>query len=157
MKTGFTLIELLVGIAIVLILLSLSVVSLTQVQQHSYVSKSREILLSDIKLQQTKAMNGYTDTASTVRHGVHFEETSYTLFHGDTYSSSDPTNFTVTLDGQLSFTAIGFASSEIVFEKGSGEILNFVDGSNSIVIANPGSTEETIITLNKYGAFTEIN
>lgn len=156
-KQGFTLIELLLVLAITLILITVSTLSLTNVQQFAYLSKSTEVLLSDIKLQQTKAMNSYTVSGNPTRYGIHFEDTTYTLFEGDTYVADLPTNFTVSLDGQLSFEEVSFPNSTIVFERGSGEIAGFVDGFNTIVINNPGSSENSTIELNRYGVFTEIN
>ncbi|MCR4285553.1 MAG: prepilin-type N-terminal cleavage/methylation domain-containing protein [Candidatus Kaiserbacteria bacterium] len=156
-RNGFTLIEILLVMAIMLILVSVSTVSLTQVQQYSYLSKSLELLLSDIKLQQAKAMNGVTDTGTPYRYGMYFGQTSYTLFRGDTYDPADSTNFTVTLDGQLSFAGTGFTDDQFIFDTGSGEISGFVDGQNTITIANPGSATDTVIELNNYGIFTQIN
>ncbi|MBP9691606.1 prepilin-type N-terminal cleavage/methylation domain-containing protein [Candidatus Woesebacteria bacterium] len=157
LNTGFTLIELLLVMAISLVLIGVSTVSLTNVQQYSYLSKSLELLLSDIKLQQAKAMNGVTETGTAVRYGIYFGESSYTLFQGDAYDPDEATNFTVNLDGQLTFGSTEFAGDQIVFDTGSGEIVGFVDGQDSIVIANPGSSEDTVIELNSYGIFTEIN
>lgn len=156
-RQGFTLIELLLVLAITLILISVSTLSLTNVQQFAYLSKSIEILLSDIKLQQTKAMNSYTLSGTPTRYGIHFEETTYTLFEGDTYVADAATNFTVSLDGQLSFEEVLFPNSTIVFERGSGEIVGFVDGFNTVVLNNPGSSDNSTIELNRYGVFTEIN
>ncbi|MBP9691507.1 type II secretion system protein [Candidatus Woesebacteria bacterium] len=157
LNTGFTLIEMLLVMAISLILLSVSTISLTNVQQYSYLSKSLELLLSDIKLQQAKAMNGVTENGIQVKYGIYFGESSYTLFQGDTYDPDAPTNFTVNLDGQLTFASTEFAGDQIVFERGSGEISGFVDGQDTITIANPGSPDDTVIQLNSYGVFTQIN
>ncbi len=157
MKNGFTLIELLLVMAISLILISVSTISLTNVQQYSYLSKSLELLLSDIKLQQAKAMNGVTDTGTPYRYGVYFGESSYTLFRGDVYDPDETTNFTVNLDGQLTFANTAFSGDQIVFDTGSGEIQGFIDGHNSITIGNPGSATDTVIELNSYGVFTQIN
>jgi len=152
-QQGFTFVELAVVLSIMALLLTLSVVSLGGVQQQAYVGKSLEILLSDIKLQQTKAMNGATEENSTYRYGIHFETNTYTLFQGDTYNPSDTKNFTVTLDGQLTFASVTFPNSEIVFEKGSGEIVGFSDGNNTVSFSDGSAT----ITLNQIGVFTTIN
>ncbi len=152
-RQGFTFVELAVVLAIMAILLTLSVVSLGGVQQQAYLSKSLDILLSDIKLQQSKAMNGATEDGNTHRYGIHFETNSYTLFQGDTYDPYDTTNFTVTLDGQLTFTSVTFPNSQIIFEKGSGEIVGFLDGSNTITL----SDGPTIVTINALGVFTTID
>ncbi len=150
-QQGFTLIELGIVLAIMAIMLTLAVVSLSGVQQQAYSGKSLEILISDIKLQQTKAMNGASDDGNTYRYGIHFETDTYTLFQGDTYTPSDSRNFTVTLDGQLTFSSVTFPNSQIVFEKGSGEIVGFTAGNNTF-----GFSDGTTIGLNALGVFTQL-
>lgn len=151
-QQGFTLIELGIVLAIMAIMLTLSIVSLSNVQDQAYSSKSLEILLSDIRMQQTKAMNGQTDGETiTYRYGIHFETNTYTLFRGDTFNASDPYNFSVNLDGQLSFASVLFPNSQIVFEKGSGEIVGFSEGNNSFSFS-----DGTAVQMNSLGVITQI-
>lgn len=157
MRKGFTLIEILTVFAVTVILISLSVVSLSQVRESASTDSALEVLLSDIKLQQTKSMTGDTfGQATTLPFGIYFTSTSYTLFNGNSYSAGDPTNFTIPLSGDLQFTSITFPSSQIVFEKGSGEITGFTNGSNTVTLTNTVSNKNTVITLNKYGVFTSV-
>ncbi|MDP4011265.1 MAG: type II secretion system protein [Candidatus Roizmanbacteria bacterium] len=156
-KNGFTLIEISLVMAISVILMTLTTISLISYQQNTYVQTSIEQLMSDIKYQQISAMNGATEgEISAQRFGIHFDTNSYTLFHGDTYNALEPTNFTVSLDHNLSFASVEFAQNELLFERGSGEILNFVDGENTITVQDGGNNTQVEIAINKLGTITQI-
>ncbi len=157
MRKGFTLVEILTVFGITLILISLSVVSLSNIRESASHDSALELLLSDIKLQQTKSMSGDTTGESTAEpFGIYFTNISYTLFRGSNYSASDPTNFTITLSSNLQFSSITFPSSQIIFEKGSGEINGFTALNNTVTLTNTVSNKNTVITLNKYGVFTSV-
>lgn len=157
MQKGFTLIEILLVMAIISILFAISIVNLNTLQQNTYQNTSEELLLSDIKLQQLKSMTGDNNNSSTFEtFGIYFGNTSYTLFRGATYSASDDENFTIELNPNLTFSNVEFANSQIVFEKNSGEIIGFTDGSDTITINNSITGTNAVITLNKYGVITDI-
>lgn len=155
MQKGFTFVEILIVSAITLIFVSLSVVSLSTVRNTASTNSTLEVLLADIKLQQTKSMTGDTFGQSTLLpFGLYFTSTSYTLFRGNSYAANDPTNFTIPLTDDLRFSSITFPSSQLIFEKGSGEVLNFASGSNTVTLRNIVSNQNTVITLNEYGIIT---
>ena len=157
MQKGFTLIEILTVFAVTAILISLSVISLSQVRESASTDSALEVLLSDIRLQQIKSMTGDTfGQTTTFPFGIYFTSTNYTLFRGNSYLASDPTNFTIPLSGNLRFSEITFPSSQIVFEKGSGEVVNFNASTATLTLTNTVSNEATVITLNKYGAFISV-
>jgi len=154
---GFTLIEISVVMAITVILLTLTTISLISFQQNAFVDTTVEQLISDMKYQQMSAMNGAADGESTAqKFGIHFETNSYTLFHGDSLNVSEPTNFTISLESAMSFADVTFPQDEIIFEKGSGEINGFVDGQNTIIIQDSSNTNQVTITINKLGVITQI-
>ena len=152
-KRGFTLIELLVVIAIASIMTSLSVLALSNSQHTAYEQSSLEILLSDLKLQQMKSMSGDTGLTSTAHEpfGIYFQTKAYTLFRGANYNPVDPTNFTVEIEKALTFSSVTIPGSELLFEKGSGEIAGFTEGQNTIVITNEVTGQQITVTLNRYG------
>lgn len=156
MQKGFTLIELLLVMAIVSILFAISIVNLNNLQQNTYQNTSEEIFISDLKLQQLKSMTGDNNNSSFEPFGIHFETNSYTLFRGASYSSSNPENFTVELNPNLSFSHVAFSNSRIIFAKNSGEIIGFVEGNNTITITNSITNTNSIITLNRYGVVTNV-
>lgn len=157
MRKGFTLIEILLVMAIVSSLFAISIVNLNTLQQNTYQNTSEELFLSDLKLQQLKSMTGDNNSSSSFEpFGIYFEANSYTLFRGTSYSSTNPENFAIELNPNLSFSNVEFANSQIVFEKNSGEIIGFTDGSDTITINNSITGTNAVITLNKYGVITNI-
>jgi len=139
-------------------LLTLTSLSLLNVRAKTFVDTSEERLLSDIKYQQLSAMNGASGgTGDSLAYGINFESQQYTLFQGDTFDPSDPLNFTVNLDSGTSLSSITFPGSQIIFEKGSGEIRGFVDGQNTLTISDSTGTNSANITINKLGVMTGIN
>lgn len=157
LQRGFTLIELMVVLGIMAVLTTISTISLTQVHSQTFASSSKDVLLSDIKSQQSRAMNGYTNKSTPQDYGVYFGNTFYTLFEGSTYDQNDPLNHIVTLDGQLDVSTSTFPDNQLVFEAGSGEIKNYQEENNQIIITDPQSGTAGVIYINKYGVFTEIN
>ncbi len=157
MRKGFTLIEVIVVLAIVSTLFAMTIVSLNSFQQNTYQNTSEDVFLSDLRLQQLKSMTGDNNSSSTVEpFGVYFSSNSYTLFRGNTYSASDPENFTVELNPNLSFSVIEFNDSQIVFARNSGEIIGFTPDNDTITIHNSITLEDSMITLNKLGVITQV-
>lgn len=154
-QKGLTLIELMVAIGILLILFALTTINLSRLPSSTSQSSGYDLLVSDLRNQQTEAMSGYqadSGASSTSPYGIHFESTSYTLFKGSVYSASDPSNFVVKLDPNLSFTGSTFptdpSGSYVVFSAGSGDVV--VPGKISISNSFTGETKE--LDLNLYGA-----
>lgn len=157
MNKAFTLIEVSIVVAIIAVLLSITTISLTTIQNHTYVDSAVETLVSDIKHQQLKTMSGSTEGGSDPEfYGVYFESDRYTLFKGATYNLNDPLNFTVTLNPSLEFTNNILPDSLLLFHKGSGEIQNFSGTTNTITIRNNATDESQTIIFNRYGVITSI-
>ncbi len=157
MQKGFTLVEVIVVMAIVSTLFAISIVSLNTFQQNTFQNTSEDVFISDLKLQQLKSMTGDNNSTSSFEpFGIHFEANSYTLFRGDTYSASDPENFTVVLNPNLTFSEVEFSNSQIIFEANSGEIAHFTPGNNTITINNSVTGTDAVITLNRYGVITQL-
>jgi hypothetical protein len=146
---GLTIVELLVTMAIALIIWAISTMVFIRPQQKVSLDGIVSPLIADIKSQQTKAMNG-GDNASS--YGIYFTSTSYVLFTGSTYSSSSPSNYVINLGSAVRFANITFPSSALVFQKGSGEPLNFDTAHDSFDIQNTSGGLSQSLTINKYGA-----
>lgn len=154
-QKGLTLIELLVAIGILLILFALTTINISRLPSSTSQSANYDLLVSDLRSQQTKAMTGYNSSqgaTSGSAYGIHFEDTSYTLFKGTSYSSVDPNNFVVELDTNINFTGSTFpadgSGSYVVFSAGSGDVLN----PGSISISNDYTGEVKTLNINNYGA-----
>ena len=151
---GFTLIEMSLVMGIFLTLISITFVGFLRFQQKSTLFANTTVLLTDIQSQQIKPMTGDTENSNEISDfGIYFEESSYTLFRGNTLSVK-PENIVINLETPLSFEEISLPSSSVVFSKGSGEILGFDENQNSLKVKNNDSGEEVVIQFNKHGVLT---
>lgn len=155
---GFSLVEIGVVVTLISILFAFMWINLLGGKEKASQTSSIDVLVSDIRSEQLKAMTGATEGRVTNdAYGIHFNTTSYVLFHGLNYSSSDPSNRTTQLGDNEQFTSVLFANNNIVFASGSGEIVGFTQGSDSVTLRNlVGKTQKTIY-FNKYGSITGIN
>ncbi len=140
---GFTVVELLVSMGILAILFALTTINLGRLPSANSQAAAIDILISDIRSQQTLAMS------TNSSYGVHFESGSYTLFTGSSYSPGNPTNFSVNIDPGLAFVNITFPGNSIVLSPGSGEV---VGGGGSFTIENSQINQNQVVNINKYGA-----
>lgn len=153
---SFTIVELIVIMGVVATLLSFVVVNLFKVQHRSKINATTT-LISDIKQQQTKAMVGDGEgETSSAAYGIYFESTSYTLFRGSTFDPTNSSNFTIELEQPVRFISLTFPNSTLVFSKGSGAVVGFVDGANSLILKDVESSEEVQITVNRLGVISDI-
>lgn len=145
-KQGFTLIELLISIGILVVLFAIVTINLSTLPSNTLEAANRDTLINDIRAQQTLAM------ADGVNYGIHFEDNSYTLFKGDSYTVGSAGNFVVNLDTGIRFTNITLPNSSIVFSAGSGDVVNYSSISDSFTIDNQTTGKTFEIRINKYGA-----
>lgn len=151
-EKGFSLVEVLIVVAIFTSLLGYSVINLLGSREKSNISSSSQTLISDIRLQQQKSMNG--EDSANVDHGIYFGTDNYVLFKGSTYNISDPANFNINLGDNITLDTVEFLDRVLVFTHGSGEIFNFNPLSNSLTIKNTINSEEKTIYINKYGVIS---
>lgn len=156
--SGATIVELVVVMAFFAILTSIITINVFTARGTSFVEDATKTLITDLRSQQIKAMVSEVPTGSTPdSFGVYFERTRYVLFRGSTYSSSNLSNFAVSLDENTEVSSIAFSGSQVVFARGSGEITNFTDGADTIRLRNTVSSDEKTIRLNRYGVVISIN
>jgi len=154
---GFTLVELIITTALFLSLLALTIPNLLGARKQVEVRGSVGTILADIRSQQLKAMLGDTEgRATTDYYGVHFENASYTLFHGTSYSALESTNVVIPLSEELQFSPVSLPDSSIVFIKGSGEVVSFDPNANSVSLMNINSNETVSLTFNTFGLVTGV-
>lgn len=156
-EKGFTLVELIIVLGITFIIFGFITINMVNFQQKTSVNTTIDTLISEIKNQQTKAMTGAGTNGSGNSYGIYYQADRYVLFSGSSYSSGDPSNFTVMLDSNNSFTNITFPSNTIVFLQRSGELNGFINGSNTITLKNSEGLNDKTVTLNKYGVIVSIN
>ncbi len=156
-QQGLTLVELLVVFGIITLLFSIGVVSIMNIKVITSNNTSTNVIVSDLKNQQIKAMTGDTEGRGIPdNYGVKILSNKYVLFHGLAYNSSDTANFQVPIDNGFTLSST-FPNATIVYASGSGELLGFVANQNAIKITNSSSGQSKTIHLNKYGTITDIN
>lgn len=156
-QTGFTLIELLLVMGILTILFGISSLNFFNISNLTTSEVSTNVLVSDIKSQQIKAMVGDTEGRGIPdNYGIMIQANQYTLFHGLTYSATNSSNFTIPSDEGFSLSTT-FPQNKLIFASGSGEILNFIDGQNTITITNSQTGQTKTIEINMIGVVTDIN
>lgn len=149
-KNGFTLIELLVTVGLFALLAALAGFVLINAQATPRFETSRNQLIATIRQAQTLAMGGDKADQSTAQNfGIHFENDSYTLFKGSTYSVGDDYNLTTGLSG-VTLSTIDVPSGNIVFKKISGEVESFDEDNNSITLTDDEGNTATL-TVNMLG------
>lgn len=151
-RRGFTLTELILVLGIVSVFLTITGMAFLNVQYKASLASVTTTAVTDIRSQQSKAMQGNTEGTGTAgSYGIFFEPGRYVLFHGFSYSDTDPANFAINLDPPMQFSANMFPNSQLVFSPGSGEITGFVDGQNSITLSNPENEAFSVLRFNRYG------
>ncbi len=152
--TGFTLVELLLVMGIIGILITISSLLLLNLIPKASFTAQSEVLISQIRQQQLKAMTGYNEGEEVGDYyGIFFQDHAYTTFKGEVYDPASPLNYTVPVEEPESIVTT-LPNSQVVFEPGSGEILNYTFGQSSITLTNSNSAESITINLNEYGVET---
>jgi len=153
---GFSLVELLLTMSVIAILIGISTMNFTGIQHKTTLAATVDGLVANLSQQQIKAMVGDTEGRQVLdNYGVYFGATSYTLFN-DIYYSTGSANFSENLPASQQVTST-FSNSQIIFQKGSGEILNYDPLQSSISVQDLTSGEQKIIQFNRYGVITSIN
>lgn len=145
-NAGFTLIELLVSVGILITLFALITINVSPLPSNALQSTNLDTLLADIKSQQTLSMSDGSN------YGIHFENGSYTMFKGNSFTQGLPSNTVITLDAGIVISNITFPNNEIIFSSGSGEIAGYVAGSDSFTFGSSVTGKTSTVKINKYGA-----
>jgi hypothetical protein len=95
-------------------------------------------------LSQSASVSGLDDAD----HGIHFDETGYTIFTGSTYDAQNTTNVRKELPESMTIADINLSGGDdVVFEKSSGE----TDNDGTITIRANVIDREITITINSLG------
>lgn len=153
---GFTLIETLLVMGIVAVLAGIASLSLGNLYPQADLSTSLDVLMSDVKTQQLKAMTGFApDLPQVMAHGIFFESSQYTLFAGDSYNPADPTNIVVTTSNNITIGTASIPSNTLIFSPGSGEVQNYTSGASlNLTEANTGRQKS--LNFNAMGVITSL-
>ena len=157
-SSGFTLQELLVVMGVMAVLLGIATINLVTIQNRTNLNTQISTLTAEIKQQQLKAMLGDTEGRTDPdAYGVLFESDGYTLFHGTSFNSGDSANYKVTMADNMIFTSINLPNQTIIFDRVSGDILNFNLSLSSVSLTNTTNNESKTLQFNKHGVISSIN
>lgn len=157
LKSGFTFIETLIVMSVTLTLLGLATMSVLGSQRSANLTEAVDIFVSDLRNQQSKAMSGETKNGTVpAGYGVYVSANQYTLFSGTSYIEGDPSNTVIEFKQPISAGPIGFPDQSVIFLAGSGEILGFTQGANTVTLRETNSNQSKSIHINPYGVITEI-
>lgn len=131
---------------ILAVIFAITTINISPLPSNTLQATNLDILLSDIKSQQTRAMT------SNSAFGVHFESGSYTLFKGESYTQELSTNTIISLDPGIVFSNVSFPNSVVVFSTGTGDVLGYTAGADSFTIKSTVTNKSTVVRINKYGA-----
>lgn len=149
-SAGFTLVELLVVLSMITIIVSLSSINLTGLISTTSFDENLELIVSDLRRQQFRTLVGEEQSNSS-KFGIHFENTQYILFVGDTYVAADANNLAISLPPNLVFESITLPSGSVVFVEGTGEVLNYNADTDSVTIREISSNESKQLEFNMLG------
>lgn len=158
-QRGISIIELIIAMMVLSTIFGLVSLNLLNTKQRTNFNTTLNQLLSDIKLQQVKAMSLSVENnaPSTSDYGIHFESTTYTSFRGSSYVPAASGNFTLSLGDNMVFESVSLPQSVIIFSRQNGEIQSFNPLLNTIVLKNTLNNQQKTIKINRYGVFTQIN
>jgi prepilin-type N-terminal cleavage/methylation domain-containing protein len=156
-RRGLTLIEVLLTMSIFAVLLGLVSLSLSNIIPRASLHATGATLIADLRQQQQEAMSGEAQgAAAVIPLGVKFEGSSYVLFQGESFIASLPaTHFRVTVQEPLVVEST-FPNAEVIFASGTGNIKNYSDTSDQVVVRNSETQEQQTITFNRYGIITKV-
>jgi prepilin-type N-terminal cleavage/methylation domain-containing protein len=155
---GFTFIELIVVMTLFSILVGYVVINLVGARHQTSLQSAASEIVADLHNQQMKALYGATEgVANASSYGVYFDNSSYTLFKGNSYLLNDPSNFVIDLDPSLEFSSINLPGSQIIYERVSGEVVSFNPSQTSVTLRNKQTSQQFVIATNKYGVIIQAN
>lgn len=156
LQRGVSLLELVIFMSITLFLFGFVTINLVRFQQKTSINSILDTFASDMKSQQAKAMSGDGNT-NQENFGIYFLSDKYILFKGSSYSPSNPTNFSVNLEGGMNFQDVLLPSNTLIFLHKSGEVNGFSQGHDSFSLQDSQGQEIKTVLINKYGVITQIN
>ncbi len=134
---GFTLVEIIVVLGMVALIASVGIVMNLDAYRNYIFSTERDTLVAILQKARSRALNNMYQSP----HGVHIEDSTYTLFRGASFNSGASTNETVFANSAVAKTGI----NDIVFDQLSGNAAPAGD----ITLSN--SIRSSTISVNNEG------
>jgi len=120
-RKGFTLIEIIVAIAIIILLVSVSVVQFATFGNNIELTTSSQNLTAALQLAQNKTLASEEDT----QYGVFIDAGSFTIFQGAAYNENAPANEVHTIPESVEIYSINVGNNDaVVFDRVTGATTN---------------------------------
>ncbi|MFA6528257.1 MAG: type II secretion system protein [Candidatus Gracilibacteria bacterium] len=145
---AFTFIEIIIVLTILAVMFGLFVLYGQVGQVRADLSSQRDQFVSYLRLAQSDASSGKDEE----NQGIHIEENSYTIFHGDSFVTDGTGNFTIELPETLAFTNVNLngGGEDVIFTSPKGETNTY----GTIEIFSGQINKSTQITINSLGLVT---
>lgn len=150
-RLGFTLVEVVIVMGIMSVMYMLSTQSLFRGIRSATLNEITNQLDRDLRELQIRAMQGQTAQGAIVDYSIRFESDRYILYPGSVYVDGNAQNQIIMLDPSMQFTSIGVPNQTITFGRGSGDIRNFVSGSDFVLLTDTSIQESSRVRLNEHG------
>lgn len=143
---GFSLIEVVVAMAIMIILISITILIGRSFNNTENLESAGRIIGEKVKLAKARSLGALNDT----NYGVHFENNRIVVFAGSVYADGALTNEIFNLPGNIDINSISLAGGgpDMVFGRLTGTTANY--GSIGFRVANDSSKSKQM-TVNEEG------
>ena len=142
---GFTIIEILVVVTIIIILAAIAIPYGSIFLAQNQLQDSTLNIIDSLRRTQSRAMSGMGEETW----GIHFTNTSYTLFQGSSYDPVDPDNEVNDLSNVVRISSISLngGGDDVIFNRVFGDTNNF----GMIVLDDQNSDSQATISINEVG------
>lgn len=160
-EKGMTLIEMILVVAIISVITRLAYGIFSNLESRTSTQTSIDTLMTEIRNQRQEAMLGYsTNGVATVGAGIYFHEGKnlYTLFvcaeTGDSclYNDQNETNLDQSIQEGIVFENVELEGDVVVFERKSGEVMNYDSTKNSFTFRNVQDGKITSFQFSEIGS-----
>lgn len=140
---GLTIVELLVVMGIIAILAGVSLPVFLNLSQRRDLAGYQRQAIANLAEARDRAQ------AENRPYGLYFQSDRFTLFQGDDYQTADD-QITTNLPSNISFSTIQLPNSLVIFEPLTGEVRDFDNNNNQVIISNDIGESQTL-TINQLG------
>lgn len=154
-RRGFIFIELLIVIFIFTTIIILPSIFFWAIGQTDRLDSQIREIVNALNEAQINTISGKSQASQeTFSYGVHFETNYYDLFNGTSYNAADPNNLRNYLPSGFTFSQIQLAGGNVIFEKVTGQVLNFDPNLNYVELLENNSQSKKRIFISRFGGIT---
>lgn len=149
---GLALIELILVIFLLSALMGMGTVVYSNLARQDQLETEAQRIVAALLEAQSKTLAGYSNGGKTgLNYGIYFSADGYTVFSGPVYNPNDPDKIQLKLADRYELDPINLNSTQIVFAKVTGEVLNFDPDHNSITVSDRRIDQKKEIIINRLG------